>query len=253
MSLLGRTLCVAALTVTVSGGTVFAQSLSTEEMVNRFNLQQADRGVPPVAGVTRGLSVTYGDETEVAPEPAAPQIVLQPTEPVTGRYVDAPTQTYTATAPAPYTATTPVVEQSIPAVLLPYLPETQAAPTPVALETYTPVPENARVDLDIFFEWNSASLKPQAIGQLSSLCAAITQMVDGNVFKIIGHTDKSGSDAYNLYLSQARAREVKRHLMEECAIPATALVATGEGEQQADPNAPQMNPAERRVEVQLAS
>jgi len=249
---LGRTLSVALMAISVSTGAAFAQSMSTEQMVEAFKIQQAIQGVPPVSGVTRGLSITYGEETEVAPAPQSPQVVIAPTvpvtiQPVTTQYSDVIAGSGTAIA------TAPVVDQSIPAVLLPYATDVQPATIPVALETYRPVPQNARVDLDIFFEWNSASLKPQAIGQLSNLCAAIEQMLGGNVFKIIGHTDKSGSDAYNLYLSQARAREVKRHLVEECAIPASSLVATGEGEKQADPNAPQRNPVERRVEVQLAS
>ena len=117
--------------------------------------------------------------------------------------------------------------------------------------TYQVVREEARIDLYVYFEWNSAALKPQAVGQLSALCAAMKKAPPTQAFRIIGHTDKSGSDSYNLYLSRARAKEVKRHLIDECAMPSQSLQALGEGERQADPTAPERNPAERRVEVQL--
>jgi len=98
-------------------------------------------------------------------------------------------------------------------------------------------------------------LKPEAIGQLAELCTAIRLVgaSPDNRFKIIGHTDKSGSDQYNLYLSNARAREVKRHLVEECALPPAALIAVGEGERQSSPDAPSNAPEERRVEIQFVS
>ena len=130
----------------------------------------------------------------------------------------------------------------------------QVAARPNA-DTYTSVDSSQRVDLRIFFEWNSASLKAEAIGQLAELCTAIRLVGASpeNRFKIIGHTDKSGSDEYNLYLSNARAREVKRHLVEECALPPASLIAVGEGERQSRPEAPSNAPEERRVEIQFVS
>jgi len=131
--------------------------------------------------------------------------------------------------------------------------------TPVAARpsaaSYTSVDQDQRIDLRIYFEWNSASLKPEAIGQLAELCTAIRRVgaSPDNRFKIIGHTDKSGSDEYNLYLSNARAREVKRHLVEECSLPSNALLAVGEGERQSSPSTPANAPEERRVEIQFVS
>jgi len=127
-------------------------------------------------------------------------------------------------------------------------------PVPAAANsTYQAVSEEERVYLEVYFEWNSASLRPDAIAQLSELCSAILAVPAGNAFQIIGHTDKSGTSDYNLYLSEARAREVKRHLSDECDIPAQNLLATGEGENQAPAGTPSVSPEERRVEVQLIS
>lgn len=212
---------------------------------------------------------------------AAPVAVPAPSQ----SYVSVDTPSMPAASPAPayvmqsgtaepaYTELQPSVTIAAPS----YQAEPTAAPAPAYAEIptftrvetpaivpvaasavdqgYQKVADDTRVDLHIFFEWNSASLRPEAIGQLSELCTAIRDFGASadNRFKIIGHTDKSGSDEYNLYLSNARAREVKRHLVEECALPAEALLAVGEGERQSSPSTPSNAPQERRVEIQFVS
>lgn len=181
------------------------------------------------------------------PEAVAPSIATTETESVSIETLPVPAAPAATTPSVTYgtvATTDPVVE---PTVRL-----SAASPDP---EDYQAVEEEARVDLRIYFEWNSAALRPDAIGQLSQLCTAIQSMTQegSRQFKIIGHTDKSGSSDYNLYLSEARAREVKRHLIEECSLSEDALIATGEGERQSSPNSPSLAPEERRVEVQLVS
>jgi len=177
-----------------------------------------------------------------------------------------PVTTVTLSSPSAPTVTVP---SAVPASTVSSYPTTPLASTyeviqpPVVQQvavrpdpaSYSSVDTAQRIDLRIFFEWNSASLKPEAIGQLAELCTAIRLVgaSPDNRFKIIGHTDKSGSDQYNLYLSNARAREVKRHLVEECALPPAALIAVGEGERQSSPDAPSNAPEERRVEIQFVS
>lgn len=248
-----------------------------------------------VGGVRRGLSVSYGDEPEApaAAAPAPRQSVVavpaavEPT--VTQTAVAQPSYTTETPAAAPAAPTYTLVEPAVPTpsvtVAAPTYVATQPAATPsfqpdpsyAQIPTYTPVPaetptvtpvavrpsaasytsvdQDQRIDLRIYFEWNSASLKSEAIGQLAELCTAIRRVgaSPDNRFKIIGHTDKSGSDEYNLYLSNARAREVKRHLVEECSLPSNALLAVGEGERQSSPSTPANAPEERRVEIQFVS
>jgi OmpA-OmpF porin, OOP family len=45
-----------------------------------------------------------------------------------------------------------------------------------------------------------------------------------------GHTDSSGTDAYNLKLSQQRADQVRDYLIQSVAVPPQQLVAKGYGE-----------------------
>ena len=72
-------------------------------------------------------------------------------------------------------------------------------------------------------------------------------------FKIIGHTDASGTDSYNQNLSLLRAEEVKRHLVDDCGVPDAKLVAVGVGESfPLDPNDPRAD-VNRRVEFQVGS
>jgi outer membrane protein OmpA-like peptidoglycan-associated protein len=106
------------------------------------------------------------------------------------------------------------------------------------------------VDLEINFDYNSASVSPQAEPQLHSLGKALTSgELTGAVFMLGGHTDAKGTDGYNQSLSERRAETVKKFLMENYKIPAENLVSAGYGEtdlkNKADPNAAE----NRRVQV----
>lgn len=106
------------------------------------------------------------------------------------------------------------------------------------------------IDLQIYFDFDSADLSPRAEPQLDSLGQALTSPeLAGAVIMLGGHTDAKGSDAYNQSLSERRAETVKRFLIERYRIAADNLVAAGYGEQRlknrADPNAAE----NRRVEV----
>lgn len=106
------------------------------------------------------------------------------------------------------------------------------------------------VDLEINFDYNSASISPTAEPQLHNLGKALTSSeLNGAIFMLGGHTDAKGSDTYNQTLSERRAETVKKFLMENYKIPAENLVSAGYGEadlkNKADPNAAE----NRRVQV----
>ncbi len=136
------------------------------------------------------------------------------------------------------------------------VPSTTATTDPAAKlpadTTYVALDPSAQVNIRIEFAFDSAAIGTGEETKLATLCQVI-KTSDIPSFKIIGHTDSSGTDAYNQNLSTLRAQEVKRHLVEDCGIPADKLVAEGVGEAfLADPADPKAA-ANRRVEFQVGS
>ncbi len=149
------------------------------------------------------------------------------------------------------------------------------------------VPQELVIDLTIFFEYDSALLKSESRSQVDALCSAIqineqavvdaalmvetdtqepsaTPGADLNTqaltmiaesisgtYQIIGHTDASGSAAYNLTLSQARADEVVRYMVRDCGIDAALLEAVGMGEAQLKDSGNPRADENRRVEIKV--
>lgn len=108
---------------------------------------------------------------------------------------------------------------------------------------------------DVLFDFDKASLRPDAAGTLDKLAELISRV--NRPVHITGYTDSKGDDAYNLALSQKRATSVHEALRER-GVQARLLVDTrGRGE--ADPKAPNAHPdgsddpagrqRNRRVEV----
>lgn len=114
------------------------------------------------------------------------------------------------------------------------------------------MPEDSQINLRISFDYDSAALRPGEQAKLQPMCEAM-QTSDVQVLRVVGHTDSSGSDDYNQQLSQLRAEEVARHLVNVCNIDPSRLQTMGLGERlplnkenpQADEN--------RRVEFQALS
>lgn len=123
------------------------------------------------------------------------------------------------------------------------------AATEVAATDYTPVAAGEQVNIKINFDFDSAALRTSEKAKLGTMCQ-VMQNIDVEVFQIIGHTDASGTAEYNKTLSQLRAEEVKRHLVQECGIEAERLQAIGMGESAPfDANDPRAD-INRRVEFQ---
>ena len=106
------------------------------------------------------------------------------------------------------------------------------------------------IDLEVFFEFDSAEITPEALPILKKLGAALSDdKLKGSVFLVAGHTDAKGSDVYNLDLSDRRAKSVQNFLIEQFDIDPKQLVAIGFGEEQLknkeDPRAAE----NRRVQV----
>lgn len=125
----------------------------------------------------------------------------------------------------------------------------ETATVAAASAEYSPVERQAQINLQIAFDFDSATLRADQQPKLVNMCASM-QVLQGTVFQIIGHTDSSGSSSYNERLSLLRAQEVRRHLISTCGIEENMLKAIGMGEaapyNAANPRADE----NRRVEFQ---
>jgi OOP family OmpA-OmpF porin len=84
-------------------------------------------------------------------------------------------------------------------------------------------------DFLVFFDWNKSNLTPEALKIIADAAAAAKQAGAKQV-KIVGHTDTSGSAAYNLKLSERRAQAVAAQMV-RLGIPATAITTVGRGQE----------------------
>jgi outer membrane protein OmpA-like peptidoglycan-associated protein len=106
------------------------------------------------------------------------------------------------------------------------------------------------IDLDINFEFNSATIGSKAAPQVAALGQALTSAdLKGRSFIVAGYTDAKGADGYNQELSERRADAVKRFLLEKYGIEATNLVTVGYGKTQLKNPASPLSGENRRVQV----
>ncbi len=111
---------------------------------------------------------------------------------------------------------------------------------------------NHTVDLAVFYEFDSAALTPQAKALLTDLGRALTSSrLAGTKFLLAGHTDAKGSKPYNQNLSERRAVEARRFLVENFGIRPDRLIVVGFGEEYLADSARPHDPINRRVEVTL--
>jgi outer membrane protein OmpA-like peptidoglycan-associated protein len=108
------------------------------------------------------------------------------------------------------------------------------------------------INIEVYFEFDSAALTSTAIEQLKPLGDALSSADLGSgKYLIMGHTDAKGSASYNQTLSEKRAASVRKYVVERFPIQPNTLVSIGLGETQlkrpAEPNAG----INRRVEVSL--
>jgi outer membrane protein OmpA-like peptidoglycan-associated protein len=106
------------------------------------------------------------------------------------------------------------------------------------------------IDLEINFEFNSATIASSALPQVTALGEALTSSdLKGRTFLLAGHTDAKGSDTYNQGLSERRTDAVKRFLQEKYGIEASNLVTVGYGKTQLKNPADPFGFENRRVQV----
>ncbi|MFD0931512.1 OmpA family protein [Psychroflexus salinarum] len=108
------------------------------------------------------------------------------------------------------------------------VPETQML-IKVALEPEVSQAEAEMLILQerIFFEYDDATIRPEAALELDKLISILKENPELNI-KVISHTDERGSKAYNMELSQKRAENTVNYLVEN-GIDASRLTSEGKG------------------------
>ena len=137
------------------------------------------------------------------------------------------------------------------------LPPRQLPPRRYTLEELRANPQLTRhiggIDLDtINFGTNEYWVREEEIAKLERIGTAIERILavrPWEVFQIEGHTDATGSDAYNLELSRLRAKAVAKALTEFFNIPAANLVTIGLGERYLKIPVEGPEPENRRVSI----
>jgi OmpA-OmpF porin, OOP family len=101
----------------------------------------------------------------------------------------------------------------------------------------------------VFFEWDSAVL-PANIDEVLAFTRENMAGCEWRRFTVVGHADRSGSDAYNDPLSLKRAQAVAERMQGLGIAPAAlAVSAKGEAEPKVVTADGERNPTNRRVEV----
>ncbi len=135
-----------------------------------------------------------------------------------------------------------------------------AAPRPAAPPAAKAAPVIQKVTLaaDALFDFDKAVIKPDAKGKLDDLVGKI-KSVNLEVVIAVGHTDRIGSDKYNMKLSLRRAESVKAYLVSK-GIAANRVYTEGKGEKQPVKDCPQIKERKkliaclapnRRVEIEV--
>jgi outer membrane protein OmpA-like peptidoglycan-associated protein len=83
----------------------------------------------------------------------------------------------------------------------------------------------------VYFEYNKAVIKPQSYPILDAVAATLQGNPSILLIEIQGHTDERGDDAYNLDLSDRRAKSVEKYLVDK-GVESKRLTAQGYGETQ---------------------
>jgi len=89
------------------------------------------------------------------------------------------------------------------------------------------VSKTFNLNSDVTFAFGKANLKPQAQATLDGIYGEIAQVHSAKV-AVAGYTDRIGSDAGNLKLSQRRADTVANYLVQK-GVATNAISATGYG------------------------
>jgi outer membrane protein OmpA-like peptidoglycan-associated protein len=110
--------------------------------------------------------------------------------------------------------------------------------------------DKPKIDLEIYFDFNSAAITPKAESQLNELATALRSPgLEKSVIVLGGHTDAKGSDDYNQDLSQRRAEAAKKYMVDTLKISPDNLTTAGYGRRDLKNKAQPFAAENRRVQI----
>jgi outer membrane protein OmpA-like peptidoglycan-associated protein len=113
--------------------------------------------------------------------------------------------------------------------------------------------DNITLDMPggVTFATDSAQINPAFNPVLDKVAQTLNDF-DQTVIQVAGHTDSTGTHAYNMQLSQRRAESVKAYLTQR-GVPAQRLHTVGAGPDHpvADNSTPDGRAQNRRVEITI--
>lgn len=110
-----------------------------------------------------------------------------------------------------------------------------------------------KFDSGILFDVDQAALKGAARSNIESLATSLKNNPQTNIL-IVGHTDATGTDAYNYRLSERRAASVKTYAVSQ-GIASSRLTTEGRGETEpiSDNTSDSGKTQNRRVEIVIVA
>ena len=108
-------------------------------------------------------------------------------------------------------------------------PQAEAPPAPLpVVDACKPNFETITISAEKLFAFDKANLQDGSKPILDEVAAKLIAHPEFELVIVTGHTDRIGSDAYNLKLSERRANAVKAYIITK-GIDATRLKAVGKG------------------------
>jgi outer membrane protein OmpA-like peptidoglycan-associated protein len=125
-------------------------------------------------------------------------------------------------------------------------------PLEIATIAAVSIEENATIILNnIFFDFDSHVLKPNSQPELNRIVTLMKERA-GMQVEIMGHTDSTGPDVYNLGLSERRAKSVTKYLVDN-GVSSSRITTSffGEAKPAVDNSTAENRRKNRRVEFKI--
>ncbi len=122
-------------------------------------------------------------------------------------------------------------------------PLATVAPEPIAV-----LPPPAPMELLLYFDFDKSAIKSEAVAKMEPLIEALQSYEKASI-EVVGHTDSKGSDAYNIALSERRAKAVADYLQAQVPTANIQLDFRGEKVPSVANDTPENRAKNRRVRV----